>query len=207
MPVRTHRIDHHRHHHHHQHRHRHHRSPKGHVHSQICSPEARAEYTTRPSTWAAAMGRKSARLQLPVASSSRPVSQTPRMPGSAPAVLVMPSREAAYLGDRSWWLQYRPARLQVLMAKARESTATIALPGALTRPPLGVRAAQASMQRQGRAKAAPWASLRTRVVLMPRRLRLSATVPTMGTMATMARLGMSAVCPACVAPAPNSISK
>ena len=56
---------------------------------------------------------------------------TPMMPGTAPPVLVRPSRMGACRGDRSAWLQYRPAkdqlprpRASVMSAAGRQASAS-----------------------------------------------------------------------------------
>ena len=73
-----------------------------------------------------------------------------------------PSSAAAYLGDRSWWLQYRPARAQAPSAKARLMIPTMRPAGAGKREnavsgsPAGRQAAgkgSPSGQRQEQAQA------------------------------------------------------
>ena len=70
----------------------------------------------------------------------------------------------AYRGERSWWLQYSPARDQAPSAKAKESSVTMMAVGAVPAvaavarpegPEAGVRSATPIMHRAGPMKAMP----------------------------------------------------
>lgn len=65
-----------------------------------------------------------------------------------------PSRAAAYFGDRSWWLQYSPARAQAPSAKAKDMMATISPVGPAPGT-VGVSTANATMHSAGPAKEMP----------------------------------------------------
>lgn len=91
---------------------------------------------------------------------SGPASAGPRaviQPGSSPhrpPPRRSPSSAAAYLGDRSWWLQYRPARAQAPSAKAKDMMPTMRAAGPVPGV-VGVRKARAIMQTAGPAKEMP----------------------------------------------------
>lgn len=88
----------------------------------------------------------------PVISKSFPVSQTPKIPGRAPAVFDIPSKAAAYFGDKSWWLQYKPPLLKVERAKATER---VTINKVLYEMAMGLRKPHKIMQAAGPRKATP----------------------------------------------------
>ena len=69
-----------------------------------------------------------------------------------------PSSAAAYLGDRSWWLQYSPALAQAPSANASDMMPTIREVGPAPACK-GVSTAKATMQSAGPAKAMPCSSV------------------------------------------------
>ena len=71
--------------------------------SHICFPLPYIVKTINPRACTIAIGRNIEIPQLPPVISRRlPVNQTPIIPGNAPAVFEMPSKAAAYFGDKSW---------------------------------------------------------------------------------------------------------
>lgn len=99
-----------------------------------------------------------------------------------------PPHLPAYLGDKSWWLQYRPPRDQAPSANAIDRSSTRSgIGAAAVEPGAGVSTPHATMQAAGPRKAMFWQILRTVVSFMPFSTNPSAMGPTRGIMAVMAR--------------------